>query len=76
MVARRAAVVPEVADVGCGVVVRGPAAHAVLRVRSVLEGRSRVAWIVEAEAQSALSSVCEVGDDRVVRVDDESRLVG
>ena len=47
--AGRAAVVAEVADVRGGVVVRRPAADAVLRVGRVLERRPRRARIVEAE---------------------------
>ena len=73
MVALRAAVVAEMADVHRRVLVGRPAAHAVLRVRGVLQTRSRLARVVEPEAERAFASVGEIGHDRIVAVHDERR---
>ena len=75
MPARRAAVGAEMADVRSLVLVRRPAADAVLRVGCVLERWTRVSRIVEAVAEDVAPAVREVGDDWVVRVDDECRVV-
>ena len=60
-------------DVRGGVGVRLAAAHAVLRVGRVLERRPREAGIVDPEAERAAPSVREIGDERIVGVDDEGR---
>src|SRR5207248_1470560 len=53
MAAVRTAVVPQVADVDSGVVVRRAAADAVLRVGRVLEGRPGPPRVVEPEDRRA-----------------------
>ena len=70
----RAAVVAEVADVGGGVVVRRPAADAVLRVGGVLQGRAGDARIVKAEGDPARVRLTDRGELRIVRVVDETGL--
>src|SRR5262249_40552403 len=52
MVAARAPVVAEVADVGGHIVVRRAAADAVLRVRGMLKRGACHAWVVEAEGDA------------------------
>src|SRR5205814_7174083 len=74
MAAVRTAVVPQVADVDSGVVVRRAAADAVLRVGRVLEGRPGPPRVVEPEDRRAGAGARELADLRVVAVDDERRV--
>ena len=71
-----AAIVAEMTDVRGRVHVRRPAPEAVLRVRGMLQRRPRLARVVDPEPERALPTVGEIGDDRVVGVHDERRLVG
>ena len=72
MPAALAAVGAEVTDVGGVVGVRRSAAHAVLRVGRVLERRSRVSAGRRRRSEARRLSRCgEIGDERVVGVDDE-----
>ena len=61
------------AHVGGVVPIGPPAAHAVLRVRRVLEPGARQSRIVHAEQECSLASLRERGDERVVGVRDERR---
>src|SRR4051794_34965635 len=61
-------------DVRGRVLVRRPAAHAVLRVRRVLEGRPRAGRIVDAEHHGTRTVTRELADLRVVPVQGKSCL--
>src|SRR5438552_2859 len=67
--ALRAPVVAQVADVGRAVLVRRPAAEAVLRVGGVLKRGLGVPRVVEAEDERSGPFPCEIRDLRIVAVD-------
>ena len=73
VVAARAAVVPEVADVRGRVDVRRAAADAVLRVGRVLQGRAGDTRVVETEGDALCVRLADRGELRVVGVVDERR---
>jgi hypothetical protein len=75
VVAPRAPVVAEVPDVRGGVLVRRPAADAVLRVGCVLEGRACHARVVEPERDAPRMRVADGGELWIVGVDHEPRLL-
>ena len=75
MIASRAAIVAEVPYIRRRVQIRRAAANAVLRVRGMLKGGSRMSRVVETEPESTLATVGEVGYDRIVGVHDEKRLL-
>ncbi len=75
VVAARAAVVAEVADVGGRIDVRSAAADAELRVRSVLERRPGDTGVVEPEGDAARMRLTHGGELGVVGVVDELRLL-
>src|SRR5919201_5049129 len=78
--AGRAAVIAEMTDVCRRILVRGPAAHAPLRVRRVLERRMGVARVVEPvhrwPRRTGFTRAREVADLGIVPVDDERGLSG
>ncbi len=74
MTARRAAVVAEVADVGGCVDVRGAAAEAVLGVGGMLQRRSRLGRVVDAEGDAARVLRGKIPDLRIVGPEDERRV--
>ena len=75
VVAARAAVVAEVADVRGRVGVRRAAADAVLRVGCVLQGRAGHVRVVETEGDAPRVRLADRGELRVVGVEDERRRV-
>ena len=70
--ARGAAVIAEVSDVRRRVLVRRPAADAVLGIGGVLQRRLRAARIVDAEDDCVRPRAREVSDLRIVAVDRKS----
>ena len=72
----RAAVAAQMAEIDGVVDVRVPAVAAVLRVGGVLEGGEGLGIVVEAEVDDAVAAAAEVGDQRVVGVQDEPGVAG
>ncbi len=73
MVAFRAAVVAEMADIHSCVVIRRAAANAVLRVGGVLKAASSLSRIVQTEADGVTASGRQIGDDGIIGIHNERR---
>ncbi len=76
MTARWAAIVAEMSDIRRRVGVRMPAANAILRVGSMLQGFACVPGIIDSECQHALALSADLGEERVVGVHNERRPFG